>query len=64
MSTQNAFKDIIREGKYAQLTWRSQGTLTFTNVPWLRMENGVVQNEKRKEKLLNLEKEGMELYLF
>jgi len=28
------------------------------------MENGVVQNEKRKEKLLNLEKEGMELYLF
>lgn len=46
------------------ITWRSQGTLTFTNVPWLRMENGVVQNEKRKEKLLNLEKEGMELYLF
>lgn len=27
------------------LTWRSQGT--FTNVPWLRMENGVVQNDKK-----------------
>lgn len=29
------------------ITWRSQGTLTFTNVPWLRMENGVVQNDKK-----------------